>query len=93
MADAAPVLRPSRRRWGVRLDAQPAGQAQRAQRPSSSTRSIAAIDAAADDPAVRVIVIAGAGRAFCAGYDLTEEADGAIDGPVEWRDLLAGTSP
>ena len=48
-----------------------------------------ALDAAEANPEVRVIVIEGAGRAFCAGYDLTEEAEGAIDGPAAWRDLLA----
>ena len=32
----------------------------------------AALDAAAADRAVRVVVLAGAGRAFCAGHDLTE---------------------
>jgi enoyl-CoA hydratase len=48
-----------------------------------------ALDAAEANPDVRVIVIEGAGRAFCAGYDLTEEAEGAIGGPAAWRDLLA----
>jgi enoyl-CoA hydratase len=48
-----------------------------------------AIDAAAEDADARVIVIAGAGRAFCSGYDLSEEAGGDIHGPVAWRDLLA----
>lgn len=33
----------------------------------------AALAAAADDPDARVIVLGGAGRSFCAGYDLTEE--------------------
>ncbi|MBL8700589.1 MAG: enoyl-CoA hydratase [Alphaproteobacteria bacterium] len=32
----------------------------------------AAIDAVAADPAVRVVVIAGAGKGFCAGHDLRE---------------------
>ena len=32
----------------------------------------AALDAAADDARIRVVVLAGAGRAFCAGHDLTE---------------------
>ena len=38
---------------------------------------------------MRVIVLEGAGRAFSAGYDLTEEAEGEALGPVGWRELLA----
>lgn len=48
-----------------------------------------ALDAAIADPAVRVIVLQGAGRAFSAGYDLTEEVEGGVQGPVQWRALLA----
>ncbi|HEU4318777.1 MAG TPA: enoyl-CoA hydratase-related protein [Acidimicrobiia bacterium] len=40
--------------------------------------------AAASDPEVRVVVIAGAGRSFCAGYDLDEEA------PVDPEEVAAG---
>ena len=48
-----------------------------------------ALDAATRDPRVRVIAIEGAGRAFSAGYDLTEESEGGVGGPVGWRQLLA----
>jgi enoyl-CoA hydratase/carnithine racemase len=50
---------------------------------------VAAVDLAAADPRVRVVVIEGAGRAFSAGYDLTEESEGGVGGPVGWRRLLA----
>ena len=45
----------------------------------------AAVAAAVDDERVRVIAIAGAGRAFCSGYDLSEAQ------PVDawgWREVL-----
>jgi enoyl-CoA hydratase/carnithine racemase len=53
----------------------------------------AALARAAEDETARVVVIRGAGRAFCAGYDLKEEAahlseHGALD-VAAWRDALA----
>ena len=85
---AEPVLLRRKTPWGVRLTLnRPAklnalsGELVRA--------LVAAIDDAAADDAVRVIVLEGAGRAFSAGYDLTEEAEGGAPGPVEWRALLA----
>jgi enoyl-CoA hydratase len=42
----------------------------------------AAVERADLDPAVRVLVLAGAGKGFCGGYDLVETAEGAID-PTE----------
>lgn len=83
-----PVLLTRAMPWGVRLTLnRPAklnalsGELVRA--------LVAAIDAAIADPDGRVIVIEGAGRAFSSGYDLTEEVDGGVDGPVAWRELLA----
>jgi len=45
----------------------------------------AAVEAANSDDDVRVIVVQGAGRAFCAGYDLKEFAEGQLAGNTRWR--------
>jgi 2-(1,2-epoxy-1,2-dihydrophenyl)acetyl-CoA isomerase len=42
-----------------------------------NARLRAALDAAADDAAVRALVVTGAGRGFCAGQDLNDPAMGA----------------
>jgi enoyl-CoA hydratase len=53
----------------------------------------AALSRAAEDQRARVVVIRGAGRAFCAGYDLKEEAAHLAEhGPLDvaaWREALA----
>lgn len=87
MADE-PILRTDTTPWGVRLvlnrpDKLNALSAELVERLD------AAIATASEDDRVRVIVLEGAGRAFSAGYDLTEEAEGGIGGPVAWRDALA----
>jgi enoyl-CoA hydratase/carnithine racemase len=51
---------------------------------------VRAIDEAGRDEGVSVVVLAAAGRAFCAGYDLTEDAEeGELDAEG-WRRSLAG---
>ncbi|MEA2521163.1 MAG: enoyl-CoA hydratase [Actinomycetota bacterium] len=47
-----------------------------------------ALDAAAEDPAVRVLIVKGAGRAFCAGYDLNEDAGAGTKDSVGWHEEL-----
>ncbi|MCD6673620.1 MAG: crotonase/enoyl-CoA hydratase family protein [Burkholderiaceae bacterium] len=42
-----------------------------------------AVEAANDDDEVHVIVVSGAGRAFCAGYDLQAFAEGVVDHPCQ----------
>ena len=49
----------------------------------------AALDRAEADDEVRIVVLRGAGRAFCAGYDLEQEA---LEGEVtitQWHEFLA----
>jgi len=88
MPDPEPVLLTTDTPWGVRLTLNRPAKLNALS--GELVRALsAAIDAAAADPRVRVIVLEGAGRAFSAGYDLSEEAAGGTPGPVEWRALLA----
>jgi enoyl-CoA hydratase len=49
---------------------------------------IAGVERAARDDDVKVIVLTGAGRAFSAGHDLTEEVDARLDGAYSWHVFL-----
>ena len=86
MTDAVdPVLLVEPTSWGVRLVL---NRPAKLNAISVDLREalVEAVAAATDDDRVRVIAIAGAGRAFCAGYDLSEAAPPTAWG---WRDVLA----
>jgi enoyl-CoA hydratase len=48
-----------------------------------------AIRAAGDAPDVRVVILRGAGRASCAGYDLNEDAAEGVQDAAHWHKSLA----
>ena len=81
---AEPVVLVERTSWGVRLTL---NRPDKLNAISTELRDelTAAVAEAADDDRVRVIAIAGAGRAFCAGYDLAEDVP---DTAWDWRILL-----
>jgi enoyl-CoA hydratase len=71
--------------WGVRLVLNRPDKLNAISAELRDALVAALADAIADDR-VRVIAIAGAGRAFCAGYDLSEAAPPTA---WDWRDVLA----
>jgi enoyl-CoA hydratase len=80
-----PILLREDTSWGVRLTL---NRPAKLNAISAELRDAltAAIGEATADERVRVIAIAGAGRAFCSGYDLSEAAPPTA---WDWRDVLA----
>ena len=79
-----PVLLREATSWGVRLVLNRPAKLNALSAELRDALSEAVADAAADDR-VRVIAVAGAGRAFCSGYDLSEAAPPTA---WQWRDVL-----
>ena len=71
--------------WGVRLTLNRPAKLNAISAELRDALSVAVAEAVADDR-VRVIAIAGAGRAFCSGYDLSEGQPADAWG---WREVLA----
>jgi enoyl-CoA hydratase len=89
MADPdGPLVLTTATPWGVRLTLNRPAKLNALNGPLVAAL-LHALDAAEADDRVRVIVLDGAGRAFCSGYDLAEETAGGVHGPVQWRALLA----
>ena len=82
-ADGVVLAKPTA--WGVRLVLNRPDKLNAISVELREALDAAVADAVADER-VRVIVIAGAGRAFCAGYDLSEAAPDSAWG---WREVLA----
>jgi len=80
-----PILLTTTTDWGVRLTLNRPAKLNAISHELRDALT-AAIDDAVADERVRVIAIAGAGRAFCAGYDLSEAQPMDAWG---WRQLLA----
>lgn len=51
-----------------------------------------ALGEAAEDEGVRVVILAGAGRAFCAGYDLDEDAASGTHDSAAWYGELGSST-
>lgn len=51
---------------------------------------LAAVESAASEPGVRVIVLTGSGRAFCAGGDMVNFNDGGLVAPVPLETQIRG---
>ncbi len=85
MTDGDPILLREPAPWGVRLVLNRPAKLNAISAELRDALSAAIAEATADER-VRVIVIAGAGRAFCAGYDLSEAAPATA---WDWRDVLA----
>ncbi len=83
--EAEPVLLRQPTAWGVRLILNRPAKLNAISHELREALS-AAVEAAAADPAVRVVVIEGAGRAFCSGYDLSEAWPPTA---WAWREVLA----
>jgi enoyl-CoA hydratase len=79
-----PVLLRETTPWGIRLTLNRPAKLNALSVELRDALTDAVADAAADDR-VRVIAIAGAGRAFCSGYDLSEAAPPTA---WQWRDVL-----
>jgi enoyl-CoA hydratase len=79
-----PVLLRQATPWGVRLVLNRPSKLNAISAELRDALTDAIAEAAADER-VRVIVIAGAGRAFCSGYDLSETAPATA---WAWRDVL-----